>query len=400
MSIEVIKERCTGCGLCVKACPFGAVKMAAGKAVIDLDKCTLCGACAEACKFDAIELKKDTQAAGRRPDESSGEVWVFCEQKGGVIQNVAWELLGKGRELADKLGTKLCGVLLGHGVDGLTVSVFERGADKIYVVDSPRLKDYQNEPYSKALIRLVDKYRPEIFLCGATTTGRSLISKVAVKAMTGLTADCTGLDIDPEKRLLLQTRPAFGGNIMATIITPERRPQMATVRHKVMKEAEAISGRTGEVVAEEMDETALASESRLLDIVKEIETTVNLSEADIIISGGRGMDGPENFKMLEKLALAIGGAVGASRAAVDAGWIPYSHQVGQTGKTVCPKLYIACGISGQIQHLIGMQSSEVIVAINKDPDAPIFKVATYGVVGDLFKILPVLTEKLSKVTGK
>jgi electron transfer flavoprotein alpha subunit len=230
--------------------------------------------------------------------------------------------------------------------------------------------------------------------------GRSLISRVAVKINAGLTADCTGLDVDPDKKILLQTRPAFGGNIMATIITPNHRPQMATVRHKVMKEAEPDHSLKGQLVKRAYDDKVYDSRTKLLDIVEEIEETVNLSEADIIVSGGRGLANPENFDIVRELAKVLNGAVGASRSAVDAGWIPYSHQVGQTGKTVCPKIYIACGISGQIQHLIGMQSARTIVAINKDPDAPIFKVATYGIVGDVFEIVPALTKKFKEILRK
>jgi len=267
-------------------------------------------------------------------------------------------------------------------------------------VDSPHLKYYQDDPYSKVLAELINEFKPEILLSGATTIGRSLIARVAIKINTGLTADCTGLDIDLEKKLLLQTRPAFGGNIMATIITPNHRPQMATVRHKVMREAVVEKTRKGVLVEKKYDNDVLSTRTNLVDIVEEIEETVNLAEADIIVSGGRGVGAPENFGIIRELALTIGGAVGASRSAVDADWIPYSHQVGQTGKTVCPKIYIACGISGQIQHLIGMQSSKVIVAINKDPDAPIFKVATYGVVGDLFQVVPALTKKFKQILGK
>ncbi len=400
MSIRIILAKCTGCKLCVRACPFGAIEIKEKKAVIDLNKCNLCGACIDPCKFKAIELKKETAAAKPSAGRRGADVWVFCEQKKNAIQSISWELLGKGKELADKLGVKLCGVLLGNKIKDKTALIFERGADKVYLIDSPKLAAYQDEPYTGALVKLVEKYSPEILLCGATTMGRSLISRVAVRIKTGLTADCTGLDIDPKDKLLLQTRPAFGGNIMATIITPHHKPQMATVRHKVMKEAERSPGRRGELIEEKIEDSLLSSRTKLLDIVEEIESTVNLSEADIIVSGGRGIGGPENFKMLEELALAIGGAVGASRAAVDSGWIPYSHQVGQTGKTVCPKLYIACGISGQIQHLIGMQSSKIIIAINKDPEAPIFKVATYGIVDDIFKVVPELTKAFKKITGK
>ncbi|MDD4956189.1 MAG: electron transfer flavoprotein subunit alpha [Candidatus Omnitrophica bacterium] len=393
-----INDKCIGCKLCVKECPFGAMTVENKKAVIDLTKCTLCGACVEVCKFDAIDIKKKDTAA-KKDFSMYKDVWVFAEQKKGKVQSVAFELLGKGRELADKLGVKLCAVLLGDGVEDVCRELIEKGADKVYLVDSPKLRVYQDDPYTKVLIKLVSQYKPEIVLCGATTIGRSLISRVAVDIRAGLTADCTGLDIDPDEKLLLQTRPAFGGNIMATIITPNSRPQMSTVRHKVMKEAEADSSRKGEIIRESFDEDTYASRTKLIDIVEEIESTINIAEADIIVSGGRGVGSKENFEIIRELALGLNAAVGASRSAVDAGWIPYSHQVGQTGKTVCPKLYIACGISGQIQHLIGMKSSDVIVAINKDPEAPIFGVATYGIVGDLFKVLPALTQEFKKVLG-
>jgi len=402
MSIKVINEKCTGCKLCIKACPFSAIQLVNKKAVIDLDKCNLCGACVDVCKFNAILLTKISPSEIDFPKrlEDYRDVWVFCEQKNGVVQGVAYELLGKGRELADMLGVDLCGVLLGEGVKNEAQKIIHRGANKVYLVDSPKLKHYQDEPYSKVLVKLIKEYRPEIVLCGATSIGRSLISRVAVNLHTGLTADCTGLDIDKENRLLLQTRPAFGGNIMATIICPNHRPQMATVRHKVMKESDPNVHFKGRIIEKTYDDATYHSRTKLLDIVEEIEETVNLAEADIIVSGGRGLQKPENFKLVEDLAKVLGGAVGASRAAVDAGWKSYSHQVGQTGKTVCPKIYIACGISGQIQHLVGMQSSDIIVAINKDPHAPIFNVATYGIVGDLFEILPELTRRFKEILKK
>ncbi len=398
-SIKILLDKCTGCMLCVKSCPFGAIKVEKRKAIIDLSKCTLCGACVEACKLDAIIL--DKRVSETKKDLSAHkDVWIFCEQKKGVIQSVSFELLGEGKSLAKKLGGKLCAVILGSGVESKVNELSQRGVDKIYLVDAPELKSYQDDPYTKVLIELVKEYKPEVVLCGATTIGRSLISRVAVNVYAGLTADCTGLDIYEKERLLLQTRPAFGGNIMATIITPNHRPQMATVRHKVMKEAEIHKSHKAEVIKKTYPRDILSSRTTLLDIVEEIEETVNLAEADIIVSGGRGVGGPENFSIIKDLAKVLGAAVGASRATVDAGWMPYSHQVGQTGKTVCPKLYIACGISGQIQHLIGMQSSKVIVAINKDPDAPIFKVATYGVVGDLFQVVPSLTKEFRKLLKK
>jgi len=402
MSIKIINEKCTGCKLCIKPCPFSAIEVVNKKAVIDLDKCNLCGACIESCKFDAIVLTKisPTDIDFPKKIEQHKGVWVFCEQKNGLMQSVAYELLGKGKELADSLGVELCGVLLGEDMKKGAQDIIHRGANKVYLVDSPKLKHYQAEPYSKVLIKLIKQYRPEIVLCGATSTGRSLISRVAIGIHAGLTADCTGLEIDKKERLLLQTRPAFGGNIMATIICPNHRPQMATVRHKVMKEAGLNLHHKGKIIENSFNEDTYLSRTKLLDIVEEIEETVNLTEADIIVSGGRGLQNPENFKIIEDLAKVLGGAVGSSRAAVDAGWKSYSHQVGQTGKTVCPKIYIACGISGQIQHLVGMQSSGIIVAINKDPHAPIFNVATYGIVGDLFEVVPELTKDFKEVLKK
>ncbi|MBU4311960.1 MAG: electron transfer flavoprotein subunit alpha [Candidatus Omnitrophica bacterium] len=402
MSIRVINEKCTGCKLCIKACPFAAIDVVKKKAVIAMDKCNLCGACIESCKFDAIVLTKISPSEidfAKKIEQHKG-VWVFCEQKNGVVQSVGYELLGKGRELADTLGVDLCGVLLGENIKAEAQKVIHRGANKVYIVDSPKLKHYQSEPYSKVLIKLIKEHKPEIVLCGATSIGRSLISRVAISIHAGLTADCTGLDIDKKERLLLQTRPAFGGNIMATIICPNHRPQMATVRHKVMKEAEVNNHHRGKIIESSFDDDTYSSRTNLLDVVEEIEETVNLTEADIIVSGGRGLQNPENFQLIEELAKVLGGAVGASRAAVDAGWKTYSHQVGQTGKTVCPKIYIACGISGQIQHLVGMQSSDVIVAINKDQHAPIFNVATYGIVGNLFEIVPELTKRFREVLKK
>ena len=311
-SITVILNKCTGCTLCVRSCPFGAITMANKKAVIDMAKCTLCGACVPVCKFSAIELKKDT--VGTRDLSSYKDVWVFCEQKKGVIQTISFELLGEGKKLAKKLGVKLCAVILGHNIESKIEELSHRGADKIYIVDDPALKSYLDDPYTEVLVSLVEEYKPEIILCGATVIGRSLVSRVAVKIDAGLTADCTGLDIDEKEKLLLQTRPAFGGNIMATIITPNHRPQMATVRHKVMKEADIHKGHKAEVSRKKYPATLLRSRTTLLDIVEEIEETVNLSEADIIVSGGRGLAGPENFAMVKELAKVLGAAVGSSRA--------------------------------------------------------------------------------------
>jgi electron transfer flavoprotein alpha subunit len=398
--IAIVADTCVRCGLCVRACPFNAITQTSRKElpVINLDTCTLCGACVEACKFDAIAMKE--KAAATADLSAYRDVWVFAEQHDGQIQSVTYELLGEGRKLADALAMKLGAVLLGSGVKERAQELIARGADTVYVVDTPELAFFQDEVYAAVLVELVQRHKPNIFLAGATTLGRSLVSRVAVPLHAGLTADCTGLAIDPSNRNLLQTRPAFGGNIMATIITPHARPQMATVRHKVMKEAVADATRRGEAVLETVARELLQSRAHRLRFVKEVESTVNLAEANLIVSGGRGLQKPENFALIRELAEAMGAAVGASRAAVDANWIPYSHQVGQTGKTVCPKLYVAVGISGQIQHLAGMSSADIIVAINKDPDAPIFKVATYGIVGDLFVIVPKLAAQFRALLGK
>jgi electron transfer flavoprotein alpha subunit len=400
MPIQIIIEKCTGCSLCVKACPFDAIRIMDRKASIDLNKCTFCGACKDACKFKAILIEKTPLKCDLPDIKDYKDIWVFLEQKNGKVQSVSYELLGKAQELAKKLNCQVSGVLIGNKLEDQIDELIFCGADNIYLVEAPELANFQDEPYTNILVELVKKHKPEILLCGATNIGRSLISRVAINIKAGLTADCTGLDIDSEKKILLQTRPAFGGNIMATIISPNYRPQMATVRHKVFSPMEPDRKRKGKIIKESFDSSLYFSRTKLLDIVEEVESLINLSEADVIVSGGRGMGGPENFKLLEELAHALGAAVGSSRAAVDAGWMPYSHQVGQTGRTVAPKIYFACGISGQIQHLVGMQSSKIIVAINKDPEAPIFKVATYGIVGDLFQVVPALTKKFKETLRK
>ena len=400
MPIQIILEKCTGCSLCIKACPFDAIRIMDKKAVIDLNRCNLCGACVPSCKFKAVLLEKPATACILPDIKDYKGIWVFIEQKNCKVQSVSYELLGKAQELAKKLDCQVSAVLIGNNLADQLDELIWQGADKIYLVEAPEIANFQDEPYTNILVNLIMKHKPEIVLCGATAIGRSLISRVAIKLKAGLTADCTELDIEPEKKILLQTRPAFGGNIMATIISPNYRPQMATVRHKVMQPMGPDKKRKGKIIKETFENSVYASRTKLLDIVEEVETLVNLSEADIIVSGGRGMGGPENFKLLEEFAHVLGAGVGASRAAVDSGWMTYSHQVGQTGRTVSPKIYFACGISGQIQHLVGMQSSKIIVAINKDSDAPIFKVATYGIVGDLFQIIPALTKKFKEVLRK
>ncbi len=396
MAVKVISDKCTGCETCVSTCPFGAIEMRDGKAFIT-EACTMCGACVEVCEFKAIE--KTEEVAGPAADLSAYKgVWVFAEQHKGSIAGVALELLGEGRKLADKKNAKLAAVFLGHGIKDTAQELIAFGADIVYVADDPTLRDFNDDSYAAVLTSLVKQHKPEILLAGATAIGRSFFPKVASSLYAGLTADCTVLDIDAETGHLHQTRPAFGGNIMATIVTPNHRPQMATVRHKVMKPAPRDDARTGEII----DVTLNGSETlrtRVIKTVEELGETVNICEADIIVAGGRGLGSAKNFHLLEELAKALGGAVAATRGAVDEGWIPYSHQVGQTGKTVCPKLYIACGISGAIQHIAGMQSSDVIVAINKDPDAPIFSVATYGIVGDVHEVLPIMIKKIREMRG-
>ncbi|MEQ2128623.1 electron transfer flavoprotein subunit alpha/FixB family protein [Caldanaerobacter subterraneus KAk] len=327
------------------------------------------------------------------------DIWVFVEQREQKLMNVSLEILGEARRLADKKDVKACAVLVGYEVKGLAEELIKYGADVVYVIDHPLLKNYTTDAYTKVICDLANSLKPEVILYGATYIGRDLAPRIAARMQTGLTADCTALDID-ENGLLLQIRPAFGGNLIATIICPERRPQMATVRPGVMKKALMDEGRRGEVIEIKpvIEEKDIRTE--IISIIKEARQKVNLEEADIIVSGGRGVGGPEGFKLIEELAEVLGGVVGASRAAVEAGWISSDHQVGQTGKTVRPKLYIACGISGAIQHIAGMGGAKTIVAINKNPDAPIFKIADYGIVGDLFKVIPALIEEIKEAKKK
>ncbi|MCD4820163.1 MAG: electron transfer flavoprotein subunit alpha [Candidatus Cloacimonetes bacterium] len=388
--IEVINEKCVGCGLCLKACAYDAIKIIDKVAEIDVDKCTLCGACVSSCPFDAIFIRKYGHTAIDRSKYSG--IWVFAEQKNGEIAPVVFELLGKGRELAEQRETKLTAILLGYQIKSLSEKLISYGADEVIIIDDPKLKDFLDIPYTKAMTQLAEKYNPEIIISGATVTGRSFIPRVAVELKTGLTADCTGLEIDRESNGLLQTRPAFGGNILATIVTPNHLPQMATVRHKVMDPIEENISRQGTVIEEELI-IEYSDDTEFLGFVNDDSQTINLTEANIVVAGGRGIKTKENFKYIEDFAKSIGAAIGASRAAIDSEWIAYPHQVGQTGKTIKPKIYIAVGISGAIQHLAGMQSADYIIAINKDSDAPIFKVADLGLVGDLFEILPELTKK-------
>ncbi len=398
MAVIVCKEKCTGCEQCVDQCPFGAIEMIDGIAVIN-EECTLCGACVDVCEFEALEMEEDRSTAQAADLSAYRGIWVFAEQRRGAISSVVLELLNEGRRLADQLDTHLSAVLLGQDISSRAQSLLTHGADRVFVADDPMLRDFNGDAYATVLTELIAKEKPEIVLTGATAIGRSLIPRVAARLGTGLTADCTQLEVNPETRELLQTRPAFGGNIFATILCPNHRPQMATVRHKVFKMAVPDETRKGEIHEVSANGALNNLKAEVIETVEAIENTVNITEADIIVTGGRGVGSKENFAIIEELAQVLGGAVGATRGAVDAEWIAYSHQVGQTGKTVCPKLYIACGASGAVQHLAGMQSSDVIVAINKDKDAPIFNVATYGIVGDLFEIVPMMTRKFRDVLG-
>ncbi len=404
-TLQIDAEKCIACELCVAECPFDAIHIVDDVAVIDYENCRVCRKCIEVCPTDCLYLEGEEEPGEEKAEaevevsaaaqEYSG-VWVFVEQDAGEVHPVSWELLGRGRALADALNCELAAMVLGHNVQAAAEQAGYYGADKAYVVDNPVLERYRTAPYANSSIALVRKYKPEIVLVGATTLGRDLAGAIATELRTGLTADCTGLDIDEETKLLRQTRPAFGGNIMATILTRERRPQMATVRPRVMEALPPDESRRIQIVSEEL---ALTEDEVLTKIISfQSDTDLdapNLQYAEIICSGGRGLGSPAGFKLIQELADALGGVMGASRATVDAGWISHDHQVGQTGSTVRPRLYIACGISGAIQHLVGMQTSDTIVAINSDPNASIFNVADYAIVGDLYQVVPELI-KLAK----
>lgn len=389
--IKVYTEKCVGCGLCVKNCPYGAIELVDKKAVVN-EKCTYCGVCVDACKkFGAIVITRNT-FRGQDVAAYSG-ICVYAEHRQGKLSSIVPEIIGAARELKKDLDKPISAILIGKDVSAMAQEIISYGVDEVLMIDSPKIGDFAEDIQAQLVADILTEKKPEIFLGGGTVVGRSLLPKVAAKLLTGLTADCTELAIDPDEKILHQTRPAFGGNIMATILCRNHRPQMATVRHKVMKPADIIEGYEGKV--SDMSHIAIPEpQIEVLEFVEEQMDTVNISDADYIVSGGRGLKDPKNFSIIEDLAKAIGGAVGASRAAVDADWIPYSHQVGQTGKTVNPTIYVACGISGAIQHLAGMKSSDIIIAINSDPEAPIFDVADYGIVGDLFEVVPEMIKQI------
>jgi len=395
MAIRIIYERCTLCKQCIDVCPFGAIEIRDGNLFIN-ENCNLCGLCVKTCPEGALE-KEEKVASVVDLSQYKG-IWFFAEGRDGKLCPVAFEMLNAAIKLKRVLGEYIAGVLIGADVKGLAGELGARGADRVYVVEDPLLEHFQEEPYAIAMAQLITKYKPSIVIAAATMMGRAFIPSVAARVRTGLTADCTDISIDPETKLLVQTRPTFGGNLMARIICKNHRPQMATIRPKMFDEAKLIEERQPEIVIENFNSGQLQNKVKILGKEK-IENVVDLQEAEVIVSGGRGVKDPKNFAMIKELADLLEGAVGASRAAVDSGWIPYPHQVGQTGKTVKPKIYIACGISGAIQHLAGMQTSDYIIAINKDPDAPIFKVANLGLVGDIFEVIPALIKKIKETKG-
>ena len=388
--IEVNLELCTGCSKCVKACPFAVITVVDKKAQIG-DGCTACGACVQVCPEEAITIERKVRDIDL--SKFSG-VWVFAETvENQQFRNVTFELLTKGAELAKELNQELNAVLLGHNVSGLANELAAHGANKVYLVEHELLEQYNTDAYSSVITGLISKYNPNILLFPATHLGRDLAPRVAATLELGLTADCTGLSI--QDGLLLQTRPAFGGNIMADIVCPYTRPQMATVRPNVMPKGEPVEGKTAEVVKEEVSLSEKGLRTKIREIIKtDIAGTKKIDEADCVISGGRGMCTEDAFNRLDDLAKELDGVVGASRVIIDFGWRPKSVQVGQSGITVSPKLYFACGISGAIQHTVGMRGAETIVAINKDPNAPIFEFAKYGLVGDCNEIVPLLIEEI------
>jgi electron transfer flavoprotein alpha subunit len=393
MTILIDMDLCNGCKRCERTCPYGGVEVVDGKAHI-LERCTSCGACIEVCKEKAISSDAQPKAI---PDFSDRKgVWVFAEQRQGALGKVTPELLGKAQELAETLNHDVAAILIGQDVKNLADELMEWGADKVYLADAPELKDYRTGAYSKVICELVERHKPNILLMGATHIGRDLAPRVSRRVGVGLTADCTELTIDPNEGLLLQTRPAFGGNVMATIANRYSRPQMATVRPGVM---EARKNRKANAVCISHQTTFTGEEigTTVLEIVKEKKRDVDLAGAKTIVAGGRGVGDEKGFRMLRDLAALMDGEVAGTRVAVEEGWITSEEQVGQTGQSVRPELYIACGISGAIQHRAGMMNSRYIVAINRDPRAAIFQVADWGIVGDLREVIP---EMIRQLKGK
>ncbi len=418
--IFIIKERCTGCGSCVKVCPVNCISMAdrndAGVkwkklAVIDVNKCVFCNACVLDCDklfektkakipnpdfFHAIVMKKEESTAVHIDTSLYKGVWCYAEQRHGKLVPTIFELLNVGGQMAKDLGEELCAVLIGHNVAKYAQEIIEHGADKVYVLDHPIFEHFVDEAYAAAMRDLIVQEKPNKLLMPASIIGRSFSSRVAIMAKTGITADATEFAIDPKTRMMHSTRPSFGGNLMATILCEKHRPEMATVRPMSFAQSPRAAGRQGKIVTVPVDPSKWNIRTKFVEFKAEEKAQIDITGAEKVVSGGRGLGKAEGFKLIEDLAASLGAAVGASRPTVDAGWIPYRHQVGLTGRTVRPKLYVACGISGQIQHLAGMSSAETIVAINKDPDAPLMKMATLSVEGDLYELIPLIIKEIQK----
>ncbi len=391
-----ISEKCVGCGKCTTVCPFGALSLVNRKAVASA-ACTMCGACVSQCPVKALSLPQ-TGAAKKDLSAYKG-VWVFIEiandGRTQKVRPVGFELLSKGRELATQLGEELCAVVIGYGTQPFAAELSQYGTDKIYFVDGPAYGQYNTIAYANALVTLIEKYKPSVVLYPSTYVGRDLSPRISSQLFVGLTADCTGLSI--KEGNLIQTRPAFGGNIMADIKCPDYRPQMSTVRPNVFKKVVTTPGRIAAIVTENIPVPPQAAKVRVVNTHMDPPASgMKLDEAEVVIAGGRGMKNKAGFDLLEDLATQLGGTVGASRAAIDLGLKPKEQQIGQSGVTVSAKLYVACGISGAVQHVVGMEHSDVIIGINKDANAPIFNVCKYGLVGDASQILPKILEQLKK----
>jgi electron transfer flavoprotein alpha subunit len=402
---EIIPDQCIGCQICVAECPVGAIEMVEGVACIDPEVCIGCGKCADVCPVGAVRFEKrkrqrkavePKKAAKRRISDFQG-VGVFIEVVDGVGAEVAWELINKARELAQKREQKVIGLLLGSDIEGIAREAIAFGCDEVFCIDGPLLNSYLSKTYGEALTALCSKVKPEILLIGATALGRDLAGIVATNLQTGLTADCTGLDIDEETGVLLMTRPTFGGNIMATIFCEHHKPQMSTVRPRVMKLPQRDARRKGKIY-QEMWRPPQQGLPEIVSFIKEVTEAdaVDIARFPALVVAGKGACDPAAAPMLQELAGLVSGTVACSRPVVEAGLMPYERQVGQTGKTVAPKLYIAVGVSGAIQHLVGMQGSERVIAINADPHAPIFKVADVGIVGDYARVVPLLIDELKQ----
>lgn len=409
----IIADSCIGCESCIPSCPFDALEInGEGKLVASKEKCIECGKCVSVCPVSALSIlgskkqvksnpQKDPKEDNKtsKSEKPTGDVWVFAEQLEGKLASVTLELIGAAKKLSSRLDVKVCAVLLGDKIESIIPELFVHGADTVYVIDDEVFHFYRAETYNRAFCYLIDKYKPEILLMGATTTGRDLAGAVATSMRTGLTADCTQLDIDMDKRVLLASRPAFGGNIMATIVCEKHSPQMATVRPRVMPMPESEINKTGSIIRETFKIEEKSLRTKVLEIIKEQSENAKLEDAKIIVCGGRGLQNEQGFKLLEELAKVLGGVVAGSRGAVEKGLVDYKRQVGQTGQTVSPKLYFAIGISGAIQHTVGIQGSETIVCINTDSECEMMKLATYGIQGDIFEILPKLIISFKEALG-